>query len=199
MSSSSENDRCERLDLVAVYSLAAVSPAEAKSMEAHLTMCTECQQEYRALTLVTSALSTWRTQSVPSPAPLWSRLAERIAGLTQKELVAAPASAPASSTALGWPESPWREVAPGITCKLLSTDVDRDRVSMRLARGIAYPPHDHASVEELYLLDGELWIDDRKLYPGDYNRAEPGTSDQHVWSPTGCMCLLITSPSDQLR
>jgi anti-sigma factor ChrR (cupin superfamily) len=70
---------------------------------------------------------------------------------------------------------------------------------VRLARGVSYPPHQHASVEELYLLEGELWIDERLLRPGDYSRAEPGTSDRRVWSETGCMCLLITSPSDQLR
>jgi len=48
----------------------------------------------------------------------------------------------------------------------------------------------------LHLLDGELWINDRKLYPGDYNRAEPGTADKRVWSETGCTCVLITSTRD---
>jgi anti-sigma factor ChrR (cupin superfamily) len=69
---------------------------------------------------------------------------------------------------------------------------------VRLAPNTAYPPHRHAGVEELYLLEGELWIENQKLEPGDYNRAEAGTSDKRVWSETGCMCLLITSPSDQL-
>jgi anti-sigma factor ChrR (cupin superfamily) len=92
-------------------------------------------------------------------------------------------------------------VAPGISCKLLATDTERDRVSMlvRLAPGVAYPPHRHAGQEELHLLHGELWINDRQLYPGDYNRAEAGTADQRVWSGTGCTCVLITSPSDVLR
>ena len=69
---------------------------------------------------------------------------------------------------------------------------------VRLAPGVAYPPHSHAGVEELHLLLGELWIDDKKLYPGDYNRAERGSADKRVWSETGCTCLLITSPSDAL-
>lgn len=65
---------------------------------------------------------------------------------------------------------------------MLATDWERNRVSMlvRLAPGVAYPPHSHAGVEELHLLDGDLWIDDRKLYSGDYNRAEPGTADRRV-------------------
>jgi anti-sigma factor ChrR (cupin superfamily) len=93
------------------------------------------------------------------------------------------------------------EVAPGIFCKILAADAERDRVTMlvRLLPGVSYPPHTHAGIEELHLLDGELWIEDRLLYPGDYNYGEPGASDTRVYSETGCTCVLITSPSDQLR
>jgi len=87
-----------------------------------------------------------------------------------------------------------------MSCKLLSTDVDTQVVGMlvRLAPRAEYPPHTHAGKEELYLLDGELWIDDRKLFPGDCNKATPGTADKRVWSETGCTCVLITSTSDVL-
>jgi hypothetical protein len=59
-----------------------------------------------------------------------------------------------------WSEPEWEQVAPGIECKLLATDTERQRVSMpvRPAPGASYPAH---------LLDGELWIDARKLLPGD--------------------------------
>jgi len=98
-------------------------------------------------------------------------------------------------------EPDWEEAAPGLAYKVLAADSERDRVSLlvRLAPGAAYPPHSHAGVEELYLLHGELMIDDRKLYPGEYNRAEPGSADQRVWSETGCTCVLITSTRDVLR
>src|SRR5207237_4266426 len=88
---------------------------------------------------------------------------------------------------LRWDEPEWEEAAPGISVRLLATDAERDRVTMlvRLGSGVDYPPHTHAGVEELHLPDGELWIDDRKFYPGDYNRAEPGTADKRVWSETG--------------
>ena len=107
------------------------------------------------------------------PTPLWGRLAERIAADSGSE--------PSPEPEARWGDEPeWKEVAPGISCKLLATDAAKERVSMlvRLAPGVAYPPHSHAGVEELHLLDGELSIDDRKLYPGDYNRAEPGTRRQ---------------------
>ena len=100
-----------------------------------------------------------------------------------------------------WDETEWEDVAPGIACKLLGTDEDRIRVSMlvRLAPGASYPAHTHAGVEELHLLEGELWIDEVKLQPGDYYRADPGSSDERVWSQTGCTCVLIASPADILR
>jgi anti-sigma factor ChrR (cupin superfamily) len=100
-----------------------------------------------------------------------------------------------------WSALEWEHVAPGIFCKLLATDTEKHRVSMlvRLVPGGTYPAHTHADVEELHLLEGELWIDERKLRPGDYNRAEPGTGDERVWSETGCTCVLVTSTRDALR
>jgi anti-sigma factor ChrR (cupin superfamily) len=70
---------------------------------------------------------------------------------------------------------------------------------VRLEPDASYPAHTHAGVEELHLLDGELWIDERKLFPGDYNYGAPGAGDEHVWSETGCTCLLVTSTKDTLR
>jgi anti-sigma factor ChrR (cupin superfamily) len=106
-----------------------------------------------------------------------------------------------TSYSSGWAEPAWEEVAPGISVKMLATDAERSLVSMlvRLVPGGEYPAHTHAGVEELHLLEGELWIDERKLYPGAYNRAEPGTGDKRVWSETGCMCVLVTSTKDILR
>ena len=99
-----------------------------------------------------------------------------------------------------WSEPEWEQVAPGIECKLLATDNARHRVSMlvRLAPGARYPAHTHADIEELHLLDGELWIDERKLFPGDYNYGAPGAGDERVWSETGCTCVLVTSTKDVL-
>ena len=70
---------------------------------------------------------------------------------------------------------------------------------VRLAPGASYPAHTHAGIEELHLLDGELWIDGRKLFPGDYNYGAPGAGDERVWSETGCTCVLVTSTKDTLR
>ena len=84
---------------------------------------------------------------------------------------------------------------------MLAADAERRLVSMlvRLAPGASYPKHTHAGVEELHLLDGELWIEDRKLVPGGHNYGPPGHTDVRVWSETGCTCVLITSTEDALQ
>ena len=124
---------------------------------------------------------------------LQARLALRIAEETGNQPVLPPTQR--------WSEPEWEQVAPGIECNLLAIDTERHRVSMlvRLAPGASYPAHTHAHIEELHLLDGELWIDGRKLFPGDYNYGAPGAGDERVWSETGCTCLLITSTKDALR
>lgn len=141
---------------------------------------------------IVESFAFWPKDVLRPPASLQNRLARRIAAETGSE--------PILPEPREWREPEWKDVAPGISCKLLATDAERHRVSMlvRLAPGADYPPHTHAGVEELYLLDGELWIDDNKLYPGMCNRAEPGTGDKRVWSETGCTCVLITSTKDVL-
>jgi len=183
-------DHSERLFL---YAVEALPPGEASSLEAHLSSCADCRREMETLRPTVDAFVSWPTDVLRPSSSLWGRLAQRIAAETGGK----PAAAPARR----WVEPEWKEVAPGISCKLLATDAERHRISMlvRLAPGTDYPPHRHAGVEELHLLNGELWIDDRKLYPGEYNRAEPGTSDARVWSETGCTCVLVTSTRDELR
>jgi anti-sigma factor ChrR (cupin superfamily) len=190
MSEGSERDRCDRAELVSAYALGALPAGETRLFDAHLASCPDCQRELQRLRPAVDALRSSPAEFLQPSDSLWDRLHERIRGEASEDTL--------TGGLFAWREPEWEEVAPGICCKLLATDMERDRVSMlvRLAPGVAYPPHRHAGVEELFLLDGELWIDHRKLYPGDYYRAEAGTADQRVWSATGCVCLLITSPSD---
>jgi anti-sigma factor ChrR (cupin superfamily) len=192
MNSDIARGECEQAELVAVYALQALPSSEVPAMEAHISTCPICQAELGKLRGIVNSFAWWPTDVLRPSESLQARLAQRIAAETGAE--------PWLPDATGWSEPEWEEAAPGIFCKLLATDWERNRVSMlvRLAPGVDYPPHRHAGIEELHLLDGELWIDDRKLYPGDYNRAEPGTGDKRVWSETGCTCVLITSPGDVL-
>jgi anti-sigma factor ChrR (cupin superfamily) len=193
MSSALETSHCGQAERVCAYAIRALASSDVPEVEAHISSCPKCRRELETLRPIIDAFVSWPRDVLRPAASLQERLAHRISIETGR--------APLSPPTRQWSEPEWEDVAPGISCKLLAADTERHRVSMlvRLAPGADYPPHRHAGVEELHLLDGELWIDDRKLYPGDYNRGEPGSSDQRVWSETGCTCVLMTSTRDVLR
>ena len=190
----SDRERCGHSELTCAYAAQALAASEAAAAEAHIAGCPDCQRDLQTLRPVIDSFVAWPNDVLRPTTSLQARLARRIAEETGKEPQVPPAAQP-------WSEPEWEQVAPGIECKLLATDTERDRVSMlvRLAPGASYPAHTHAGVEELHLLDGELWIDEKKLVPGDYNYGAPGAGDNRVWSETGCTCVLVTSTKDILR
>ncbi len=192
MSSTLDNNLCSHTTQISAYVMQTLPPGEANAVEAHIASCSHCQHELELLRPIADSFLFWPVDVLRPRASLQERLAHRISGDTGGSPVLPPRQ---------WDEPAWEEVAPGIFCKLLATDTERHRVSMlvRLAPGVEYPPHTHAGLEELFLLDGELWIDERKLYPGEYNRAEAPSGDKRVWSETGCTCVLITSTRDILQ
>jgi anti-sigma factor ChrR (cupin superfamily) len=188
-----ERSRCEQSEGTFAYATQALAAKDAAAAEAHIASCSDCQREVESLREVINRFVSWPTDVLRPTTSLQRRLALRIAEETGKP--------PVLPSARRWSEPEWEQVAPGIECKLLATDTERHRVSMlvRLAAGASYPGHTHAGVEELHLLDGELWIDKRQLFPGDYYYGAPGTGDDIVWSETGCTCVLVTCIQDTLR
>jgi anti-sigma factor ChrR (cupin superfamily) len=187
-----DGDCCAQSEVTCAYALEALPASEIAAAEAHLAACPDCRRELGNLQPVVKRFVAWPTDMLRPTTSLAARLTHRIAGQTGKQ--------PLLPRAPEWSEPEWEQVAPGIACKLLATDAERDRVSMlvRLAPGATYPAHIHAGIEELHLLDGELWIDTRKLVPGDYNYGPPGAADFRVWSETGCTCVLVTGTKDIL-
>ncbi len=193
MSATSNGHTPEHHERVVLYALSALPAEEAAAMEAHLRDCAECREHAERLRPVVDTFAAWPRAVLRPTTPLWDRLARRIDAETGEQ--------PTPVVADDWKEPAWEEAAPGLFYQLLAKDEVTHRVTMlvRLDPGVEYPPHVHAGTEELHLLDGELWIDEQKLYPGDYNRAEAGTGDKRVWSETGCTCVLITSHRDILK
>jgi anti-sigma factor ChrR (cupin superfamily) len=191
MSPATGGHQRDHLDSLCLYALQALPANEIAVVEARLAACPECRNDMEALRPVVDAFVSWPTGVLRPSTSLWERLAGRIAAETGQPVLPAPAP-PA--------EPEWYEAAPGISCKLLAADAEKGRVSMlvRLAPGAEYPPHTHAGVEELHMLEGELMVDDKKLNAGDYLRSEPGTTDHRVWSETGCTGVLLTSIRDAL-
>jgi anti-sigma factor ChrR (cupin superfamily) len=199
MIKSSVNNPCAHSETTCAYAAQALPAAETDAAAAHIASCADCQRELEGLRLIIDSFVAWPTDVLRPTTSLHERLAQRIAA--DGEANGTNEADAARIAASSWVEPPWEEVAPGIECKLLATDQERARVSMlvRLAAGARYPAHTHAGVEELHLLDGELWIDGKKLVPGDYNYGAAGAGDEHVWSEGGCTCVLVTSFKDVLR
>jgi anti-sigma factor ChrR (cupin superfamily) len=190
MSSTSGQHDQHHSELVFLHALQALPSSEVPVVEARLSACADCRQEMETLGPIIDSFVSWPTDVLRPSASLWERVAQRIAAETGVE--------PVIPAPQRWPEAEWKDVAPGISCRLLATDTEKNRVSMavRLAPGTDYPAHRHDGVEELHLLHGELIVDDKRLYPGDYLRSEAGTVDHRVWSETGCTCVLLTSYHD---
>ena len=175
-------------ELMALHALKILPSSDTVLVETLLSSCPECQRELQSLRPAASTLASGPPELLSPSASVWERLSDRVSAETGDQPV------PALRQAA--PE--WQDVAPGIACQLVATDLYRNRVTMlvRLAPGCDYPPHRHEGLEELYVLDGELIVDDKTFYPGDYRSAEGGTVDHRVWSATGCTCVLITSAGD---
>ena len=62
----------------------------------------------------------------------------------------------------------------------------------------ATPPHRHYDIEECFVLDGDLRLDDSVLHAGDYQRAEAGSVHGVQWTEGGCTLLIISSTQDEL-
>jgi RNA polymerase sigma-70 factor (ECF subfamily) len=179
---------CLHAEATCALAVGALPGDDADALGAHLPDCAPCTELLASLDGLVGALVAAPTDVLRPRGAVLSRVLDAVGGAP------GPAAVPDGA------RRPWRSVAPGISCSLLSVDAETDRVGMlvRLAPGGVYPPHAHASGEDLYLLRGELWIDALKVYPGDHVRAEQGSRDEHVWSETGCTCVLITGADDLL-
>lgn len=97
-------------------------------------------------------------------------------------------------------EGTWREIAHGVTAKLLAfAPVSRRTTTLlRFLPGTSYAPHRHAAVEELYVLEGGCFIAGREMAVGDYHRAEAGTVHRDTSTDEGCLLLVISSPQNEI-
>lgn len=101
---------------------------------------------------------------------------------------------------VGAGEGEWREMAPGIQAKILSTDETRQRVTalVRMEKGARYGDHRHALTEELYVIEGSCYCGGRLLKAGDYHRAEAGSIHLDTHTEEGSLMLVISSMQNEM-
>ena len=122
MSPASDQHGQDYAERVFLYALQALPSNEVAVVGGHIAGCAECRQEMEALRPIIDSFASWPTDVLRPSVPLWDRLAQRIAAETGGE--------PVLPSPRRWAEPKWKEVAPGISCKLLATDTETKLVSM---------------------------------------------------------------------
>ncbi len=94
--------------------------------------------------------------------------------------------------ALDWQDSG----SPGFLVKSLLEDPPRGLRSwlMKVEPGAWSPPHSHAEVEQVYVLEGSFYDQDATYGPGDYIVRAAG-AEHTAGSESGALVLLFYSPA----
>lgn len=82
-------------------------------------------------------------------------------------------------------EAGWPYYAPGIERRVLWQRDGQAAMLYRAAPGAQVPQHTHGHDEECLMVDGELFLDDTLLQPGDYQLARAGTGHRVTATDTG--------------
>ncbi len=168
-------------------------------LEAYCEAYPEARDELAALR---NAMAAFVRSDCPPVVPsqgLKSRLMERVRATPQLRKGATAAEAlppitpgfqwiPASSE--GWMNTP----VVGLRTKQLANNPDSGYriVLLELAANCRFPSHSHdRGPEELYVISGDLVTEGRTLCAGDYLHAEAGTEHGELWSPSGCVAMVI--------
>jgi anti-sigma factor ChrR (cupin superfamily) len=190
-------------ELASLYALDALAQEEKAAYEAHLGAgCAVCLAEVASFHKVTGALGL-SVDPVSPRTELRERLMETVARTSQAPARHAPGVLyDKDGVMIARPgEMTWiAGELPGVFLKVLFNDTGRGYTTamVRMTPGTHYPSHKHAGVEELYLLEGDLSVDDMAMQAGDYCRGEAGSIHKEIVTENGCLFVVTSSHQDQL-
>jgi quercetin dioxygenase-like cupin family protein len=95
-------------------------------------------------------------------------------------------------------EGPWADLEPGVHARLLRDDGVSRSCLLRLDPGARLTRH-HSGDEECLLVDGEAFLADDLLRPGDYHLAPAGTPDKEVHSDVGAVLFVRGASAGVVR
>lgn len=84
--------------------------------------------------------------------------------------------------------------AEGIFVKVLQYDIQTKRAPtflLKFEAGTTYPAHNHPGGEEIYVIEGDIYLGKDRLYAGDYLYTAP-EGKHAVRSVNGCVVLVKT-------
>ncbi len=168
-------------DLVTLYAVGALAPAEADEFERRRAGgWPEAEELLATLTGPVAALAADVPELVP-PSQLKAELLNRLDPPAGYTILAADDTA--------FQPSPY----PGVRMRLLHVDRARQMFSclFRFDPGARLPAHPHSQPEECIVLDGSLIVAGVRLTAGDYQRVEAGVSHVEQWSDTGGTAFIV--------
>ncbi len=173
-------NRNEAESLAGEYVLGSLSGPELAEFEANLARNPELQR----------LVAAWERRLTPLAATL-PEVEPRTSVWEAIETALDEAGPPATVTVRAR-EGEWRMLGPGLEIKLLLVDREAGFQSflLRLAPGCQLPPHDHSSLEECLLLEGDMLIGDRAYVAGDYHAALPGSRHAPISTRNGGLVFL---------
>ena len=202
----------ETCEWAALRALGVLTADERAAYERHLAEgCPVCDSDLRSFEEVAGQLGLAAAPVQPPPS-LRERLLDSIAGDTEtksaEELGEGAQEPPegilfnqggvliSRSDEMSWQAAP----LPGVFSKVLFNDPKRPYTTqlVRMEPGTTYPSHRHTEVEELYMLEGDLWVEGLKMGPGDYCRGEPDSIHGQVRTDSGALFLVLSSPRDEI-
>ncbi len=197
----------EVLEVAALYALGALGPEEAAAFEGHLGEgCRACEEEVKAFAAIIEHLGYAAPPQSPRPEVL-DRLIARVrsdaagAPTAEKRSEAGAEPTHPDSTIIRSTEGEWQAGhIEGLLVKRLFLDPDGQRFTAlaRLKAGVHYPSHRHADTEELYLLEGDLTVEDQALRAGDFCAATAGSVHRSTYTRGGCAFFVIASERDEI-
>jgi anti-sigma factor ChrR (cupin superfamily) len=183
-------------ELASLYALGSLDAGEKIAFEEHLRQgCDACAEDVRSFANVANRIG----ESVPvvPPRQLRERLlstvsrSPRVPGILfdQGGLLIARSD-----------ELAWQTMSPGISYKPLYDDAARkyNTSLVRMEAGAHYPSHHHAAIEELFMLSGDLHVENQIISAGDYCRADSGSIHGETFTDGGCLFLMMASQENQL-
>jgi len=195
---SHEHSLEEGRERAALYALGALRGDELREFEHHLAAgCAMCAEEVAAFAPVVAEMGHAASPSTPRPEVrdrVWQRIGAQ--GMSPEHPVI-------DKDLLRFVGSNWLEWkpgnAPGVEIKVLAVDQECGSYTtlVRMQPGASLARHRHVSVEESYILEGELMVSGVVMRAGDYCRAAAGSMHTGVTTTTGCIFIAVASLHDE--
>jgi quercetin dioxygenase-like cupin family protein len=193
-------------EMAALYALGALTQHEAHAVEDRLAEGHDgMAEEVAAFELVAADLALAVSEQTPPPElrqNLLARIAQQPSSPAREireeiHLPIATSRQLSEIFSLHADDGDWHAIGPGMLTKTLFVDQSRATVTslVRMLPGTALPPHRHLGDEQIYVLEGDCYVQGARLGPGDFHHAAPGTVHESTYTVDGTTFLLI-APAD---